>query len=617
MDDDAENSRLNPSAFPPAPGVYLMKDGTGRVVYVGKANNLRARIGAYLNRIDSRVMIPFLMSQVANIEFIVTETEKEALILENSLIKAHRPRYNVYFRDDKDYYHIRLSAETPYPRLELIRRPANDGARYFGPYPSSASARETLRFLQEIFPLRTCRDREMKSRRRPCLEYAIKRCPAPCVGLVGQDSYQQLVQDTAAFLEGRVQGLLGDLKRRMEKAAQGLEFEQAARLRDRIGAITQTLERQAVHARERRDRDVFGIHQEGGLSQVCVLFIRRGVLLEKRSFPLLAVPWDEQAVLGAVIKQYYLGGAGIPDEIVLPVCPEDAEMFAELLRERRGGPVKIRSTGRGRFRELLNLARLNAENSFKMQGAGSDPQAILQKLVEKLGLTREPRHIECYDISNLGGVHSAGAKVSFVDGLPWKEGYRRYRIKTVAAADDYGMMYEVLKRRLTSAKKGDERPDLIIVDGGKGHLAVAQAVMKDLGIAGIDVISLAKESRRDGGTKNIKTDQERLYLPGRKDPLYPSRWPQLKLFLQRVRDEAHRFAREYHIKLKEKSDFASRLDLISGIGPVRRKALFTHFNSWEEIKAASLEELLHVPGLGRNTAEKIRAYFDDEPGAAE
>ncbi len=613
MNDNISLTDLTPAAFPSGPGVYLMKDGAGRVVYVGKANNLRARVGAYLNRTDSRVMIPFLMSQVASIEFIVTETEKEALILENSLIKTHRPRYNVYFRDDKDYYHLRLSAETPYPRLELIRRPTKDGAKYFGPYPSSASARETLRFLQEILPLRTCRDREMKSRRRPCLEYAIKRCPAPCVGLVSPESYSQTVQDTATFLEGRVQGLLDDLKRRMEEAAQVLEFEQAARLRDRIAAIKHTLERQSVHALEACDHDVFGIYQDGSLSQVCVLFIRRGVLLEKRVFPLLGIPWDGQAVLEAVIKQYYLGGAAIPDEIILPTLPEDAKMFAELLRERRGRPVKIRRAARGRLRELLNLAQLNAEKSLKMQGTGADPGVIVQKLTEKLGLTREPRLIECYDISNLGGVYAVGVKVSFLNGLPWKEGYRRYRIKTVAGADDYGMMYEVLKRRLTGDKNGLARPDLIIVDGGKGHLAVALAVLKDLGVSGIDVIALAKESRRGGEAGGTKTNEERLYLPGRKNPLYPSRWPPLLLFLKRIRDEAHRFARQYHIKVKEKSDFASRLDLIPGIGPLRRKALLTHFNNWEEIAAASQDELQLVPGLGGKTAEQICAYFKGKP----
>ncbi len=610
MDDNLNNPDLTPAAFPQSPGIYLMKDSAGRVIYVGKANNLRGRIGAYLNRTDSRVMIPWLMSQVAGIEFIVTETEKEALILENSLIKTHRPRYNVYFRDDKEYFHLRLAVDAPFPRLELIRRPAKDGAKYFGPYPSSSSARETLRFLQEIFPLRTCRDREMKSRRRPCLEYAIQRCPAPCVGLVSPESYRQTVQDTAAFLEGRVQGLLGDLRQRMEAAAQSLEFEQAARLRDRIGAITRTLERQSVYALESRDYDIFGIYQEGSLSQVCALFIRRGVLLEKRAFPLLAVPWDEQAVLGAVIKQYYLGGAAVPDEILLPVYLEDAKMFAELLRERRGRPVKIRQAARGRLKELLKLARLNAENSLKMQGAGADPRLIMQQLTEKLGLAREPRHIECYDISNLGGVYAAGSKVSFVNGLPWKEGYRRYRIKTLTGADDYGMMYEVLNRRLTSGRKGDEMPDLIIVDGGKGHLAVAQAALKDLGITGVAVIALAKELRRGGGAGSAKTAEERVYLPGRKDPLYPSRWPPLLLFLQRIRDEAHRFARKYHVKIKEKSDFASLLDSIPAIGQFRRKALLTHFNSYEEIAAASPEELLRVPGLGVRTARKIRAYFD-------
>ncbi|MDZ4165528.1 MAG: excinuclease ABC subunit UvrC [Smithellaceae bacterium] len=600
---------------PRAPGVYLMKDRAGKVIYVGKANDLRARVGAYLSHTDSRFMIPFLVSQVMDVEFIVTETEKEALILENNLIKAHRPRYNVDFRDDKAYYHIRLAVDSPFPRLELIRRPREDGARYFGPYPSSASARETLRFIQQIFPLRTCRDRDLKSRRRACLEFGIRRCLAPCVGLIDRDSYRKLVQDTVAFLEGRVKGLLHDLHGRMLVQAEGLNYEAAARLRDRIEAVRKTLERQNVHSPFPLDQDIFGIYQEGNMSQICALFIRRGDLMEKRAFPLLSAPGDEKAILSSLIKQYYLGGAYIPDEIVLPVVPEDREMLAELLRERRDRRVTIRMPRRGRLRELIRLARVNAGNIYKMERHGGDPHAIPGRLAEKLGLAKEPRIIECYDISNLGGSYAVGSRVTFRDGLPWKAGYRRFRIRTLTGADDYGMMYEVLHRRFSGEKKDAERPDLIIVDGGKGHLAVALAVLKDLGVTGIEAISLAKESRREPRPGGLCKDEERIYLPGRKDPLYPSRWPPLLMFLQRIRDEAHRFARGYHRKLKEKGDLASRLDLIPGIGQTRRKALLSHFDQVGMIAEASLEELSKVPGLGRKTAERIREYFDlkDQP----
>ncbi len=598
---------------PRSPGVYLLKDCAGKVIYVGKANDLRARLGAYLNRTDSRFMIPFLVSRVMDMEVIVTETEKEALILENNLIKSHRPRYNVDFRDDKAYFLLRLAVDSPFPRLELIRRPKQDGARYFGPYPSSAAARETMRFLQQIFPLRTCRDRELKGRRRACLEFGIRRCLAPCAGGIDQDSYRKLVQDTIAFLEGRVQRLLLDLEERMLAEAGQLNYEAAARLRDRIEAVKRTLERQSVSVLSPRDQDIFGIYQEGNLSQVCALFIRRGQLIEKRAFPLQAAPGDETVILSSLVKQYYLGGAYIPEEIVLPVVPEDGEMLADLLRERRGRTVAIRAPGRGRLRELLGLARVNAENSYKMERQGAEPGAMGQLLAEKLGLAKESRIIECYDISNLGGTYAVGSRVTFREGRPWKAGYRRYRIKTLTGADDYGMMYEVLLRRLSGEKREDERPDLIIVDGGKGHLAVALAALKDAGITGIEAISLAKETH-PGGTARmaapVRKEEERIYLPGRKDPLYPARWPPLLMFLQRIRDEAHRFARAYHLKLKEKGDLTSRLDHIPGIGPTRRKALLNHFDQVGRIAEASLEELSQAPGLGRKTAEKIMEYFD-------
>ena len=476
---------------PRSPGVYLMKGGEGEILYVGKARDLKARIRAYFARTDSRAMIPFLLSKIRDMEFIITGTEKEALILENNLIKEHHPRYNVDFRDDKAYFNIRIDPAEPFARFQLVRRPKPDGARYFGPYPSSAAARETLRFLQTIFLLRSCRDPELKIRRRPCLEYEIGRCSAPCVGRIESEAYRGLVKDSIAFLEGRERALIDELRARMNAAAEALRFEEAASVRDRIAAIEQTLEKQRIVSLAGRSRDIFGLYREDDLTQVSALFIRSSRMIGQKTFPLIRLRAESGEILSSLLKRYYDGVADIPDDIVVPEELEDGEVMAEWLSERRGRAVAVVTPKRGEARALLGIAVRNAENAFRSARLVADrPDVALPQIAEKLQLHKIPRRIECFDISNIGGKHAVGSMVTFADGLPCKAGYRRFRIRTVPGADDYAMMYEVLKRRY---EKGENLPDLIMVDGGKGQLGVALAVLKDCGIEGIDVIGLAKE----------------------------------------------------------------------------------------------------------------------------
>ncbi|MHB8091375.1 MAG: excinuclease ABC subunit UvrC [Syntrophales bacterium] len=630
---------------PRSPGVYLMKDERGGVIYVGKARDLRMRIRAYFLQTDSRAMIPFLVSRIRDIEFILTQTEKEALILENNLIKEHRPRYNVNFRDDKSYYNIRIDPSEEFPRFQLVRRSKKDGARYFGPYPSGGAARETIRFLQSILPLRSCRDRELKMRRRPCLEYEIGRCSAPCLGLIDREEYLCLVKDGIAFLEGRAKSLLGGLRVRMNNLAEGLRFEEAAVLRDRIAALKETLEKQRIVSMAGRNRDVFGLCREDNLTQVVLLFVREGRMTGRKTFPLIRLRAETGEMFSSLLMQYYDGVVDIPDEIVAPVALEDGVLLAEWLSEKKGKAVAVVFPQRGEVLALLRIAQRNAESALKTSRLADDsPEEALRILQEKLSLGSIPRHIECFDISNISGQYAVGSLVAFTEGVPDKGNYRRFRIRTVSGADDFAMMYEVLSRRY---QKKERLPDLIVVDGGKGQLGVAVAAMKDLQIEGVELIGLAKERDEapsgsfryektvappaedlssESGAAGGKNDQgrgrsftpapvkdtpgkseDRVFLPGRKDPVYLSRWPSAFFLLQRIRDEAHRFAITYHRKIRQKGDLQSLLDQIPGIGPARKKALLVYFGDLGKIRQASMEDLIRVKGIGEDVARKILA----------
>ncbi|HUH67052.1 MAG TPA: excinuclease ABC subunit UvrC [Syntrophales bacterium] len=584
---------------PGSPGVYLMKDENGRVIYVGKAGNLRNRVKSYFGGKDSRTMVSFLTEKISDVEFIVTETEKEALILENNLIKEHRPRYNVIFRDDKTYYNIRIDPRTAFPRFELVRRPKKDGARYFGPYPSSAAAKETLHFVQSVFRLRTCRDREVTARKRPCLEFEINRCLAPCTGMIDRESYEELVNDSISFMEGRKNKLIAELGLRMRDASEDMRFEEAALLRDKVASIRATLEKQKVVSGFVKDCDVFGLYREGNLTEICILHVRKGMIMGKKAIPLIRIRSESSEILSSLLKQYY-DAAYIPDEIVIPIDIDDRSVMAEWLADRKGKGVSITKPKRGQAAELVKISEENARSTFEIERHTAPVEETLKLLAKELKLKNRPRKIECFDISNISGKYAVGSMVTFLDGERWKQGYKRFRIRTVPGADDYAMMYEVLKRRY---RDKEDLPDLILVDGGKGQLGVALAVIADLNIKGVDVVAFAKEPKG----KRPEKGEDRAYVVGKKDPVYLSRWPAALFLLQRVRDEAHRFALAYHRQLKRKENFRSHLDETAGIGRKKKEALLKFFGDTERIRYASLEELQEVHGIGRKTAAKIYA----------
>ncbi len=594
------------AAAPRSPGVYMMQDASGKVIYVGKANDLKNRVSSYLTGRDTRPMAPFLMARTNDISFITTATEKEALILENNLIKKHRPRYNVILRDDKTYYHLSLDPSETFPRLRLVRKRQNDAALYFGPYPSGLAARETLRFIQRVFPLRTCRDRDFQLRARPCLEYQIGRCLAPCKNRIDEAAYRTLVENAVSFLRGRRRELISDLKRQMEEAAQDLNFEEAARLRDRIGALTHALEQQHVDGGSDTDQDVLGVFSDSETHRICILFVRAGKLTGSKSFTPVKTKADREEILSSALRQHY-DGAGLPEEILLPYSLPDEAVLLEWLAEKQQKRARIAVPRRGAKKALVDLACANARE-LQASDCRKEEQkgAALLFLKEKLMLAALPRRIECFDISNLGGKNAVGSMVVFQDGEPDKSGYRRFRVRGPDEPDDYGMIREVLTRRFQGP---DPVPDLLVVDGGKGQLNVALAVLGDLKIK-LDVIGLAKEERSFLAAKRRlqgkpAKSEDRVYLPRRKDAIYLSSSPAALVLLQRLRDEAHRFAISYHRKVKTKNDLRSVLDAIPDIGPSRRTRLLKHFGSAQQVRKASVEDLQKVPGIGRELAKKI------------
>ncbi|KAF0154547.1 MAG: excinuclease ABC subunit C [Syntrophaceae bacterium] len=596
------------TSAPRSPGVYIMQDAQQKVIYVGKANDLKSRISSYFTGRDTRSMAPFLMARVNDIEFITTATEKEALILENNLIKKHRPRYNVILRDDKTYYHLSLDPAEKYPRLQLVRKRLHNTALYFGPYPSGLAARETLRFVQQIFPLRTCRNRDFQLRARPCLEYQIGRCLAPCKNLIEEAVYRKLAENAVSFLRGQRRELVSDLRKQMEDAAQDLNYEEAARLRDRIGALEHALERQNVDWGGAEDQDVLGVYADGDTYQICILFVRGGKLLGSKSFTPVKTKADVGEIISSVLQQYY-DGSNLPDEIILPRNLPDEDVIAEWLADKKEKKVPLTVPQRGAKKALSDMACANARELLASDQKKEEQKTATMKILqEKLSLTKMPRRIECYDISNISGKNAVGSMVVFQDGESDKSGYRRFRIKAMDEPDDYGMMREVLTRRFTGS---DPLPDLVVVDGGKGQLNVALSVFCELKIK-MDVVGLAKEERPYLTAKNklrgkAAKAEDRVYLPRRKDAVYLSSRPAALSLLQRVRDEAHRFALRYHHKLKQKNDFSSILDVIPDIGRERRKMLLKHFGSARQVQNASLPDLQKVPGIGKELAEKIYA----------
>ncbi len=600
--------------FPHAPGVYLMKDAGDTIVYVGKAKNLRNRVKQYFSQSgDPRYHIRVGMLSVVAVDFLVTHTEKEALILENTLIKKHRPRFNIALRDDKNHIHLRLDPKQTYPRLTIVRRPGKDKAHYFGPYASSQGVRETLRVLARAFPIRSCTDAVMNSRSRPCLYHEIGQCVAPCVpGHTTEEDYQELVEQVVLHLRGRSDDIVKRLKAQIHQASDELRFEDAARLHRRLQAVEETTGKQRVTTVKNRDQDIFGYYRASDTVQIQTLNVRSGQLVGGRAYTFTQqLEPDIAALMSSFVNQYYADNPHIPREVLLPCALDDADSMAELLSEKKERQVVLEVPQRGDKYHLVQLAMKNAELSYQKElDADAQMQQALDDLQKKLHLTQVPRRIECFDISNISGNQSVGSMVAFQDGEPDKQRYRRYRIQTLEGPNDFGMMLEVLRRRYRRALEEDDFPDLLIVDGGKGQLQMAVRVLEELGITDLDVAGIAKSRLKvDQGNGKRHRSDERLFRPGRKNPVtFLPNSPALHI-LQRVRDEAHRFAITYHKNLRSKQALRSELEDIPGVGAGRRTQLLRHFGSLKQIREASLPELQSVPGLPDRIAKAVYDHF--------
>ncbi len=596
--------------LPESPGVYLLKDPKGAILYVGKAKNLRNRMRSYFQRFDERdAKTRSLISKIADVDYLVTESEKNALILENNLIKKHKPRYNVKIKDDKNYICLRLTIEEPFPRLMIVRRIKKDGSLYFGPFPSALAVRNTLKLIHKVFPLRSCKDAKFKNRTRPCINYQMERCLAPCAGKVDSHTYGKIVKEIRLFLQGKGKELIRILKGRMKEKSDLLDFEGAATIRDQIHSIEKVIEKQHIVSKVFLDQDVIGFHRDGGIG-VQALFVRNGMLMGGRFFSLSHQKWPDEEIISSFINQFYGEGKFIPQEILLPLPVQDHELIEQWLTEKKGRKVKLMVPKR---RDRLHLVRMAMDNAEKALHAKTrleaDPEQILRLLQEKLRLNRFPTRIEAFDISDIKGGAAVGSMVVFEGGEPLKSKYRHFRIRSSVGTDDYGKMYEILTRRYQRALREGELPDLVMVDGGKGQMNVALAVLKELDIDGVDVIGLAKDRVQRGHAPTIERKGETIFLPKRKEPVSLARTSPALHLLQHLRDESHRFAITYHKKLRRKGDFHSLLDEIPGIGAERKKNLLRHFKSVKKIREASLEELESVPTMNRKAAQRVFSFF--------
>ncbi len=615
--------------LPTRPGCYLMKNARGEVIYVGKAINLRNRVRSYFQAASTQTpKTRRMVREIADIEWIVVGSELEALILEMTLIKRHRPKYNVRLKDDKRYPYIKVHWGDPFPKVTVTRRMTDDGSRYFGPYTSVWAVHQTLNVLRRIFPYLTC-DRVITGQdRRACLYHDIKLCAAPCIGAIDRDSYRRMIADLMDFLNGRTEPILSRLQAEMEKASEEMRYERAAALRDRIRAIQKVVEKQRIIGKQDVDTDVIALARADDEACVQVFFIRGGKLIGREYFVLEGAAEAEDAqVMADFLKQFYTEAAMVPPEVLLPqeIDIEEARIIKQWLHGKRGGrKVEIRVPRRGQKRDLVQMAALNAAETLRAlraqwQTDKHKNEQALAELQEALGLPSPPNRIECYDISHTQGVAAVGSMVVFTQGVPDKKLYRRFNIKTVSGVDDFASMEEVLRRRFRRWQAAQEAshapgaatgpgsgrdaafallPDLLIVDGGKGQLGRAVAVLEEFGVSDrVAVVGLAKQ-------------REEIFFPHRSRPLTLPPHSQGLYLIQRVRDEAHRFAITAHRKRRSKRGMASVLDAIPGIGPARRKALLKYFGSVDKIREATPEALAAVPGISPSLAETIKAHLE-------
>ncbi len=592
--------------LPDRPGVYLFKDNVGRVIYVGKASSLRHRVLSYFgtkNQLSDK--LEHLVNRISDLDAIVTDTEYEALILENDLIKKYRPTFNVRLKDDKTFPYLKIDVKSDWPTVRITRRFHKDGDRYFGPFISAYSLRQTLSLIRKIFPFRSCNRTITGKDAKPCLEYHIKSCVAPCIGAVSSEDYKELIKEVILFLEGKQEQVIQDLKHKMQEASQQLQYEKAALLRDQIRSVEQVIESQRIAVTIRGDEDVIALAQTRDLAYVEIFFIRNNKLTG-RDYALLDGIRDEEPsqIVTSFVKQYYSSASSIPPLILLQYPVDEPEIITRWLSNQRGASVELRVPSRGLKRQLLNIVEENARQGLALYQAKQskmiESALVLEELKDRLSLSHMPLRVEGYDISNIRGNQAVGSMAVFSKGLPKRAHYRRFRIKSVSGIDDYAMIQEVLKRRFKRSLSTDDNwsvtPDLILIDGGKGHLNAALEVLRELEINSIAAVALAKEN-------------EEVFVPGRSEPLNIPRTSAALHLLQRIRDESHRFAIGYHHKLRQRESMASALDSVPGIGPKRKKALIKKFGSVRSIKEASVDELSQVPGITATVAEKIREYL--------
>lgn len=614
--------------YPLQSGVYIMKSVADKIIYIGKAKNLRNRVRSYFT--DSKDHSPktrLLVQNINEVEYILTKTEVEAFLLEASLIKKHRPKYNIRLRDDKAYPYIRLSWSDDFPRLYLARKVKKDGSLYFGPYTSGFAVQGTIRFLNRTFKIRDCGDAMFKTRTRPCMTYQIGRCTAPCVKYVTKEEYKEEVEGAKLFLKGQNRKVIKSLTEKMMTAAEEEKFEVAARLRDSVQAVKAILQKQAViNDTSENDQDAVGFFGDERGCLVETVHVRAGRVIGTRPHFLPHLDPNDPAEdprewLVDFLNQYYEDNF-IPDEVLLTldIGNDLTKLMGEVLRERSGNKVSVRFATDERGRNLVDMANENAKSHFlKYVSKSEEKLRGLEEIKEKLHLPELPRRIECYDISTFQGAETVASQVVFEEGVPSKDNYRRYKIKTVTGIDDFASMYEVLSRRFKHTEYED--PQLIVIDGGKGQLAQAIKILDEIGRRDIPVVGLAKaRTERDFQKTEVESTEERFFLPGRANPVIFKHNAEALHILVGIRDEAHRFAITYHRKLRESTSLESELDYVVGLGEKRKKVLLTRFNSIDEIKTAVPEEIAQLKGFNRVLAERILLQLnepDDEDAEVE